>query len=442
MRKLTLALAAAGLLATALPAGATAAQPSPVPVCNEAENSPGTAATRSPPARSIPAPPAFLRGAQMRVGNGHGAGLVNAAGALAGAAPSAATPVATRAAAATTAARSTPSASPHGNTVPAPAWKQAPMRLERGPLTVDIELAPLSLTVRLGRSPRRRPDRRARARRRDRGPVDPVDRGRRGARGARRRRRVARAVPGSGRERPHFARPAAGPHAERRHGGDPRRRARRRRRVTLALRRASGRGRARPSVRCGASGSPARSTHSSASSGSARATALHVDQAGRSLQLGADRAYTGPDCPPDMLELGGIPQGDYAPVPWLLGSRGWAAWWRPTGTARASTLGDEVVLSTRARRRPAEGSTSSPHDARRPPARLPAADRAPACCPSGRTGTGRAATSTSTSATPRTTSRATAPTASRSTRSCSTRRGRRNTTRGSSTRTSSRTRAG
>ena len=44
---------------------------------------------------------------------------------------------------------------------------------------------------------------------------------------------------------------------------------------------------------------------------------LHVDQAGRHVQLGADRAYTGPDCPPDMLELGGIPQGDYAPVPWL-----------------------------------------------------------------------------------------------------------------------------
>jgi hypothetical protein len=42
---------------------------------------------------------------------------------------------------------------------------------------------------------------------------------------------------------------------------------------------------------------------------------LHVDQSGRDLQLGADRAYTGPDCPPDMLELGGIPQGDYAPVP-------------------------------------------------------------------------------------------------------------------------------
>jgi alpha-glucosidase (family GH31 glycosyl hydrolase) len=74
---------------------------------------------------------------------------------------------------------------------------------------------------------------------------------------------------------------------------------------------------------------------------------LHVDQAGRSLQLGADRAYTGPDCPPDMLELGGIPQGDYAPVPWLIASRGWAAWIETDGHGVRFDLGDEVVLSTR-----------------------------------------------------------------------------------------------
>ncbi len=30
--------------------------------------------------------------------------------------------------------------------------------------------------------------------------------------------------------------------------------------------------------------------------------ALRVDHAGRAIQLGADRAYTGPDCPPDMLD--------------------------------------------------------------------------------------------------------------------------------------------
>ncbi|MDA0183934.1 hypothetical protein OJ997_26745 [Solirubrobacter phytolaccae] len=75
---------------------------------------------------------------------------------------------------------------------------------------------------------------------------------------------------------------------------------------------------------------------------------LHVDQAGRSLQLGADRAYTGPDCPPDMLDVGGIPQGDYAPVPFVLSSRGWAAWVENEGHGVRFDLGDEVVLSTRA----------------------------------------------------------------------------------------------
>ena len=34
-----------------------------------------------------------------------------------------------------------------------------------------------------------------------------------------------------------------------------------------------------------------------------------LDQAGRSLQLGADRRYTGPDCPAEILAAGGIPQG-------------------------------------------------------------------------------------------------------------------------------------
>ena len=74
---------------------------------------------------------------------------------------------------------------------------------------------------------------------------------------------------------------------------------------------------------------------------------LAVDQAGRSLQLGADRAYTGPDCPPDMLEIGGIPQGDYAPVPWLLASS-WAAWLETEGLGVRFELGaSEAVLSVR-----------------------------------------------------------------------------------------------
>jgi hypothetical protein len=51
-----------------------------------------------------------------------------------------------------------------------------------------------------------------------------------------------------------------------------------------------------------------------------------LDQTGRQVRLGGDRRYTGPDCPPDMQELGGIPMGDYAPLPWLLASRGYALW--------------------------------------------------------------------------------------------------------------------
>jgi len=50
------------------------------------------------------------------------------------------------------------------------------------------------------------------------------------------------------------------------------------------------------------------------------------DQRGRQIRLGADRRYTGPDCPPDLLAEGGIPQGDYAPAPWLISSAGWALW--------------------------------------------------------------------------------------------------------------------
>jgi alpha-glucosidase (family GH31 glycosyl hydrolase) len=75
---------------------------------------------------------------------------------------------------------------------------------------------------------------------------------------------------------------------------------------------------------------------------------LHVDQAGRDVHLGADRRYTGPDCPPDMLEVGGIPQGDYAPVPWVLASRGWAAWIETDGPGVRFALGDDMLFSTRA----------------------------------------------------------------------------------------------
>ena len=75
---------------------------------------------------------------------------------------------------------------------------------------------------------------------------------------------------------------------------------------------------------------------------------LAVDQSGRTICLGADRRYTGPDCPEDMLEVGGIPQGDYAPVPWLLSSRGWGLWAQTGGPGCEVALESEVGISVRA----------------------------------------------------------------------------------------------
>ena len=93
------------------------------------------------------------------------------------------------------------------------------------------------------------------------------------------------------------------------------------------------------------------------------------------IQLGADRAYTGPDCPPDMLDIGGIPQGDYAPVPWLITSRGWAAWIETDGHGVRLDLGDEVALRARGGRA-AEGPPLHAAHARRPAARVPPPDGA------------------------------------------------------------------
>jgi alpha-glucosidase (family GH31 glycosyl hydrolase) len=72
------------------------------------------------------------------------------------------------------------------------------------------------------------------------------------------------------------------------------------------------------------------------------------DQAGRAVQLGADRRYTGPDCPPEMLAAGGIPQGDCAPMPWMLSSRGYGvlAWTEANGT-RFDMAGERTSVSTR-----------------------------------------------------------------------------------------------
>jgi hypothetical protein len=80
----TIAILAAAAATLALAPAAAIAKPAAtagsdaVSVCNEAENSPrgGYVVTGGP---VDPNPPAFLRGSQMRVGNGHGAGLVGAA---------------------------------------------------------------------------------------------------------------------------------------------------------------------------------------------------------------------------------------------------------------------------------------------------------------------------------------------------------------------------
>jgi alpha-glucosidase (family GH31 glycosyl hydrolase) len=74
-----------------------------------------------------------------------------------------------------------------------------------------------------------------------------------------------------------------------------------------------------------------------------------LDQAGRDIQLGADRRYTGPDCPPEMLAEGGIPQGDCAPLPWVLSSRGYAVWCQTEGNgARFDSQGERISVSARA----------------------------------------------------------------------------------------------
>ena len=78
-----------------------------------------------------------------------------------------------------------------------------------------------------------------------------------------------------------------------------------------------------------------------------------VDHAGRRLQLGADRAYTGPDCPADMLAIGGVPQGDYAPAPWFQSSRGYAVHVGGHGNGMRFHFGDDrTTVSARVRAGP------------------------------------------------------------------------------------------
>ncbi len=80
-----------------------------------------------------------------------------------------------------------------------------------------------------------------------------------------------------------------------------------------------------------------------------------LDQAGRNVQLGADRRYLGPDCPQEMFEEGGIPQGDCAPVPWLLSSGGYGVWCRTAANGtRFDLAGERVEISTRGHAGPLE----------------------------------------------------------------------------------------
>ena len=100
-----------------------------------------------------------------------------------------------------------------------------------------------------------------------------------------------------------------------------------------------------------------------------------------------------------MLEQGGIPQGDYAPAPWLLSSAGYAVWLETDGTGAASSSDpSRIAVSTRSAAGPLRLHLfTDPTPAARLRS-LPARSRASRrCCPNGATATGRAATSTSTS---------------------------------------------
>ncbi len=161
----------------------------------------------------------------------------------------------------------------------------------------------------------------------------------------------------------------------------------------------------------------ARRTPSTSTGGGCR-HGLRFDQAGRLIDLGADRRYTGPDCPPDMTRGGRRADGRLraGALAALLGRMGGLGRVR-RARRPVRPAGRRLALDPR-RLRPAAPAPP----ARAGPAALPApllrADRLPsAACPSGPMGTGRAATSTSTSATCSRTSTATASTTCRSTRS-------------------------
>ena len=239
--------------------------------------------------------------------------------------------------------------------------------LERGPLRVEIAAAP----VRHPRAPRRpAADPRARrvgARGRGRRPVHPVHRGRH-----RRARRSSCPSASSPRASPSRS-PTASRSRVRFDGGRAGRL-----RVTLPAdaRRCSSSSRS-TARRCASrpSGTRAPSEHFA---GLGARHALRVDHAGR-----ADPARRRPrlhrartarrTCSP----IGGVPQGDYAPAPWLQSSRGYAVWADGHGNGMRFELGDDkTVVSARAARRPAAAAALHRPVARRAAAALPARDRA------------------------------------------------------------------
>jgi hypothetical protein len=169
---------------------------------------------------------------------------------------------------------------------------------------------------------------------------------------------------------------------------------------------------------------------------------LGVDHAGRRIQLAADRAYTGPDCPSDLLELGGIPQGDYAPAAFLQSSAGYALWCETDGNGTRFDLDGPLRVSVRAAAGPLRvhvltGAT--------PAARLRrylALTGRPALLPEWGYGFWKSRDVYAHRDDAEEESTAARGTGSRSTRSCSIRRGRRSTTPGIRTPTSSPTSPG
>ncbi len=180
-------------------------------------------------------------------------------------------------------------------------------------------------------------------------PLHPVHRGRHRRRGARDPRARGRPQPSPSRS------PTAPPGA-----------ALRRRAPRASARHAAGRdetarlrARRRGRRRCGTppAGMPASDEHFAGLG--ARHALTRRPREPRGSSSAPTARYTGPDCPPDMLAVGGVPQGDYAPAPWLQSSRGYAVWRDGYGNGMRFDFGARAHRPSRPARRPARcGCTS------------------------------------------------------------------------------------